>query len=125
MATDPRTDAICDSIGQTAGAVSPFVLVIFFFNVQKTTKPHACAPFATPLPPHSPPPQPRPPPLPHGLKTEAKVAAVRADYDAKVAELMADLEATRGEKEQIDSELIFLKVSRTAVARHFGLFDVF
>ncbi|CAM9505815.1 unnamed protein product, partial [Ectocarpus sp. 6 AP-2014] len=42
---------------------------------------------------------------------EAKVAAVRADYDAKVAELMADLEATRGEKEQIDSELIFLKAS--------------
>ncbi|CAM9360755.1 unnamed protein product [Ectocarpus sp. 13 AM-2016] len=47
----------------------------------------------------------------HNAQMEAKVAAVRADYDAKVAELMADLEATRGEKEQIDSELIFLKAS--------------
>lgn len=42
--------------------------------------------------------------------TEATIAAVRADYDANVAELMADLEGTRGEKEQTDTELSYLKV---------------
>lgn len=38
------------------------------------------------------------------------MAAARADYDAKVAELMADLEGTRGEKERADTDLAFLKV---------------
>ena len=37
-------------------------------------------------------------------------AAARADYDAKVAELKADLEETRGEKEKTDTELAYLKV---------------
>lgn len=38
------------------------------------------------------------------------MAAVRADYDAKVAELKADLEATRGEKDKMDTDLAYLKV---------------
>eukprot|EP00903_Cladosiphon_okamuranus_P006897 g6713.t2 len=42
------------------------------------------------------------------------MAAVRADYDAKVAELKADLEATRGEKERVDTDLAYHKAaSRT------------
>eukprot|EP00752_Nemacystus_decipiens_P003046 g2823.t1 len=42
------------------------------------------------------------------------MAAVRADYDAKVAELKADLEATRGEKEKMETDLAYLKAaSRT------------
>ena len=35
---------------------------------------------------------------------------MRADYDAKIAELMADLEGTRGEKEKTDTDLAILKV---------------
>jgi len=38
------------------------------------------------------------------------MAAIRADYDAKVAELRADLEATRGEKDKMDTDLAYLKV---------------
>lgn len=40
------------------------------------------------------------------------MAAVRADHDAKIAELMAELEGLRGEKENTDTDLAFLKVSR-------------
>lgn len=38
------------------------------------------------------------------------MAAVRADYNAKTAELRADLEATRGEREQLETDLTCLKV---------------
>lgn len=44
------------------------------------------------------------------LTTEATMAAVRADYNAKTAELKADLEATRGEREQLETDLACLKV---------------
>lgn len=47
---------------------------------------------------------------PRPLRAEATMAAVRADYDAKVAELMAELEGTRGEKEKAETDLAFLKV---------------
>lgn len=50
------------------------------------------------------------------------MAAVRADYDAKVAELKADLEATRGEKEQTDTDLAYLKVCFVTVGRQPVLF---
>lgn len=43
-------------------------------------------------------------------QAEATTAAMRADYDAKIAELMADLEGTRGEKEKTDTDLAILKV---------------
>ncbi|CAM9975306.1 unnamed protein product [Laminaria digitata] len=36
---------------------------------------------------------------------------MRADYDAKIAELMADLEGTRGEKEKTDTDLAILKAT--------------
>lgn len=51
-----------------------------------------------------------PPPPPHENAPDAMMAAVRADYDAKVAELKADLEATRSEKEKMDTDLAYLKV---------------
>ncbi len=56
-----------------------------------------------------------PSPFPHPfppfrLGPDATMAAVRADYDAKVAELKADLEATRGEKDKMDTDLAYLKV---------------
>lgn len=46
------------------------------------------------------------------------MAAARADYDAKVAELKADLEATRGEKEKRDTDLAYLKVCFVPVCQH-------
>ena len=47
---------------------------------------------------------------PSSPSTEATTAAMRADYDAKVAELKADLEGTRSEKENTATDLAILKV---------------
>lgn len=44
------------------------------------------------------------------VKIDATMAAARADFDAKMAELMADLEGARSEKEKTDTELAYLKV---------------
>ena len=50
---------------------------------------------------------------------------MRADYDAKIAELTADLEGTRGEKEKTDTDMAILKVRSNSLlsAIHTSMHD--
>ena len=48
---------------------------------------------------------------------------MRADYDAKIAELTADLEGTRGEKEKTDTDMAILKVRSSSLLSAIHMHD--